>query len=280
MSLSINSSSAASCSDGPAARAAGAKTYPSGLPFDSILDDQTDANNQQTDEIADADLASDRQATEADAGPGTTRTAPDRLAGQSSFGLGSRRRVPGKDALNQDGATLSSIGKDKAANDAATLLLLAAQDALQRIDSFPTTVPTGNTDSVTAKTPSGPAVDDQLQQNLLAALAELGAEATQAGDAASASLPAAGEFSTPVTDFLIKESAQADQARGPEVPLIASGISGSRCRACRRDPVGNRPGHVFRPGQRLRSIVRRVLRSAEFEERSARHSRSGSCCQS
>jgi flagellar hook-length control protein FliK len=230
VSLSINPSSAASCSNGPAARAAGAKTYPSGLPFDSILDDQTDASNQETDEIADADSASDRQATEANAGPGTTRTAPDRLAGLSSSSLGSRRHVPGKDAVNQDGATLSSIGKDEATNDAATLLLLAAQDVLQRIDSLRTIVPTGNTDAVPAKTPTGPAVDDQLQQNLVAALAELGAEATQAGDAASASLPAPGESSTPVSDFLIKESAQADQARGPEVPLsrpasVAPGVA-------------------------------------------------------
>jgi flagellar hook-length control protein FliK len=126
--------------------------------------------------------------------------------------------VPGKDALNQDGATLSSIGKDKDANDAATLLLLAAQDVLQRIDSR-TTVPTGDTDSVPAKTPTGSAVDDQLQRNLLAALAELAAEATQTGDAASTSVPAADESSTPVTDFLITQSAQADQGRGSEVPL-------------------------------------------------------------
>ena len=66
------------------------------------------------------------------------------------------------DALNPDGATLSSIGKDKAANEAATFLLLAAQDVLQRIDTLRTTVPTGNTDAVPAKTPTGPAVDDQL----------------------------------------------------------------------------------------------------------------------
>ena len=134
-------------------------------------------------------------------------------------GLGSRRHVPGKDALNQDGATLSSIGKDKDANDAATLLLLAAQDVLQRIDSLRTTLPTGNTESVPEKTPTGSAVDDQLQRNLLAALAELAAEATHTGDAASASVPAATESSTPVTDFLITESAQADQARGPDVPV-------------------------------------------------------------
>ena len=208
------------------------------------------------------------------------QTALDRLAGLGRSGLGSRRHVPGKDALNQDEATLSSIGKDKDANDAATLLLLAAQDVLQRIDSLRTTVPTGNTESVPAKTPTGPAVDDQLQRNLLAALAELAAEATQTGDAASASVPAAGESSTPVTDFLITESAQADQDARTRGALIASGISGSRCRACRRHPVGDRPGHIFRPGQRLRSIVRRVLRSAEFEERRARHSRDGSCCQS
>ncbi len=192
MSLSINPSSAASCSDGAAARAAGAKTYPSGLPFDSILDDQTDANSQQTDEIADAmTWRRTVKPAESSAVSRTSQTTLDRLADLGRSGLGSRRHVPGKDALNQDGATLSSIGKDKDANDAATLLLLAAQDVLQRIDSLRTTLPTGNTESVPRKTPTGSAVDDQLQRNLLAALAELAAEATHTGDAASASVPAA-----------------------------------------------------------------------------------------
>ena len=193
MSLSINSSSAASCSDGPAARAAGAKTHPSGLPFDSILDDQTDANTQQTDEIADADMASDGQVTEPGAVFRTSQTTLDRLAGLGRSGLGSRCHVPGKDALNQDEATLSSIGKDKDANDAATLLLLAAQDVLQRIDSLRTTVPIGNTESALAKTPTGSAVDDQLQRNLLAALAELAAEAFRRGAAAYVLKQAGGD---------------------------------------------------------------------------------------
>jgi flagellar hook-length control protein FliK len=93
-----------------------------------------------------------------------------------------------------------------------------------------TTVPTGNTESAAAKTSTGSAVDDQLQRNLLAALAELAAEATHTGDAVSASVPAAGESSTPVTDFLITESAEPDQERGSEVPLsrpasVAPGVA-------------------------------------------------------
>jgi flagellar hook-length control protein FliK len=220
VSFSINPSSAASSSDGQAARAPTTKGYSGGLPFNSILDDQSDATNQETDEIANTDLLSDRQAADASAVPVSTEAACD--VGMSRSGLGSRRRVPVEDTLNQDAAILSAGGKNKAANDAATLLLLAAQAVLQQIDSSPAAIPSGNASSVPAKPPTAPPADDQLQQNLIAALVELGAEAARTEDAASSALPPVGESSTSVTDLLIKESAQAaqaDQARGPEVPL-------------------------------------------------------------
>lgn len=197
MSLSISPSPAAPSSDGAAGTTATKKWDPNGLPFEAILNDQTE---------------------ETDAGA-------DPLAGLlRAVALGVRRRLNDEDDVTPDAAILNALARDKSAHEAASLALLVVQDVLQRLESFEVPGQSGNNESGPANLPTGPAVDDQLAQNLRAALVEIKAaaarveQAPQADDALSAEdTPRSTDVDAApsMTDLLLEESTHAQLAKTP-----------------------------------------------------------------
>ena len=175
------------------------------MPFAAILNDQTEETDAEADPLA-----------------GLLR----------AVALGVRKRLNDEDDITPDAALLNALGKNRSANEAASLALLVVQDVLQRLESFDPLGPNGNKDSVPLNVPSGPAVDvdDQLAQNLRAALADIKAAAPveqvpPADDALSAedTPPSTdADTSSSMTDVLLKESfhAQAAKTPPPEEPPL------------------------------------------------------------
>jgi flagellar hook-length control protein FliK len=205
VSLSIGTVPAAPSAHGPAANAAAAKG--SGLPFDAILDEQSDANDGEAGEVCDADLPVDRPATPA-IGGGTNQTAIDPLTGAlRGFAGGIRRFLVGKDEINPEAALLRAIGKDKPADEAATLLLLAVQDIVQRLESLEAPQAIGRAKPGESQTAAALAVDDQMAPNALPALVE--ATVTSADAATDASSVVSSTFAA---DLLTTDSSPADHS--------------------------------------------------------------------
>jgi hypothetical protein len=201
VSLSINPSPAALSSDSPAESAARTKSDPSGLPFEAIHSDQTEETDAEADPLA-----------------GLLR----RVA------LGVRKQLS-EDDIAPDAAILNALSENKSASEAASLALLVVQDVLQRLESFEPPGLSGNKESGPANLPTGPAVDDQLAQNLRAVLVDLKAAAAHVEQAPPAddAVPAEDaprsmdvDASPSMPDALLEESnhPQAAKTPAPEEP--------------------------------------------------------------
>ena len=224
MSLSISTSPAGPSLDGAAACASGTKGHAAGLPFGVLLDGQTAAGNG-ADAASEVDTWFGAALEQAEGGAAATPPAANPLAGL--FGglgsLGIRRLFSGNGEIGSEAPTLSALGKDKPANDAA-LFLLAAHDVLQRLESLQFAAGASASSANQASIDSS-STDDQLPPNLAAQLIE--AESA-ASEAAGAAVPTATDSSTSPSDsattleeVLAKLAAQngPDQARLPEQAL-------------------------------------------------------------
>lgn len=197
MSLSISLTPAAPSADGSAGSPASTKSDPNGLPFEAILNDQTEESGAGADPLA-----------------GLLR----------AVALGVRKRLNDEDDIAPDAAILNALARNKSAHEAASLALLVVQDVLQRLESFESPELSGNNDSGPANRSTGPAADDQLAQNLRAALVDIKAAAAQvdqlppADDALSAEdAPRSTDcdLSPSMTDLLLEESTRPQSAKTP-----------------------------------------------------------------
>ena len=205
MSLSIGTVPPVPSSNGPAAGAAKS----SGLPFDAMLDDQTDANHVATGDVCDADVPVDLQIA-AIAALGATQNGTDSFVGPpGALAVGIRRFMASKDDINPEAALLTAIGKDKPPHEAASLLLLAVQDIVHRLESLEAPDAIGLAHSRTSNIPTGLAADDQALPNL-PELVE-GATSSPGAETAADIPPAAVSPSTMVTDLFTTESSSATQ---------------------------------------------------------------------
>jgi hypothetical protein len=189
-------------SDGPAGTTASTKSDPNGVPFAAILNDETEETHAEADPL------------------GLLR----------AVALGVRKRLNDEDDITPDAAIVNALGKNRSANEAASLALLVVQDVLQRLESFDPLGPNGHKDSAPLNVPSDPAVDDQLAQNLRAALADIkaAAQVEQLPPADVALSPedtppsTDGDTSASMTDVLLEESfhAPATKTPPPEQPPV------------------------------------------------------------
>jgi flagellar hook-length control protein FliK len=218
VSLSIGTVPPAPSSNGQGPGTAAARS--SGLPFDAMLDSQTDANDDEAGDVRDADPPADLPAMGV-ADRYKSRTPVDPVIGSlTGLPAGIRRFLVGNDEHNQDEAVLAALARNKPANEAASLLLLAVQDVVQRLESPGAPEGIGQAKSGPSKIPTGLAVDDQVLQNLLSALVD--AEAASAEAEAPTGTPTPAAPSTFVTDLLTKEwssANQSDQWRALDTPF-------------------------------------------------------------
>jgi flagellar hook-length control protein FliK len=219
VSLSIGSMPGELFSDSAVANVAGSTGAPSSLPFDVILDDQTGSSGEETGGVGGADLPVDLRDTEilAVLAAAATEAADDALTRVLT--------VLGKDAQtsqaaksdHKDATVIGVIDKDKPANEAAALSLLATQDVVKQLELF--LAPPASTPAEPAgrDTPAGSAVDDQVTRNLAVALADM--QTVPAEDSVSGAPPASTtvDAASPITDPLIGGVADGEQPN--QLPL-------------------------------------------------------------
>jgi flagellar hook-length control protein FliK len=224
LSIAINPKPAVSSPDDPAAPSAVTPDGNSFLPFESILDEQSSAN-QEMDDVGEIDALLDVH----DAAVPASQPPIDSLAALLATSLPGTRPLLRKDEIDPSTTTQGSIKKDKPALDPTALLLLAVQNAVRQLDASPAPpapVPSASASStsevknpVTIDEPIRRANSDELVPHLFTALTETDARAVLNADSDDAPLPAAA---TPLTDLLLKASEQnaaAEPLRVPELPL-------------------------------------------------------------
>jgi flagellar hook-length control protein FliK len=212
LSIAINPMPAASSSDDSAAPSAVTHNGSSFSLFESILDEQSAADEGTgTDNVGGADVPLDVLETAAPA----AQTAIDSLAALLTASIPGTRPLLRKDEINQSVMSLGSIKKDKPAVDPSALLLLAAQNVVRQLDELQAPPVTDAKDAVATNAPIHPANNDELAQHLFAALTETEARAVLNADTDDA--PLTTTATTSLTDLLIKASEQNPQA--DQVPL-------------------------------------------------------------
>ena len=222
MSIAINPKPAASSSDDPAAPSAVISNGKNFLPFESILDGQSVAN-ESTDDVGDADVPLDALETTVPA----AQAAIDSLTALLTASAPGTRPLQRKDEINQSGTIQGSIKKDKPVVDPTALLLLAAQNVVGPLDTLQAPPVTDVKETVATNAPIRPSKNDELVQHLFAALTESDARAVLNADSEDAPVTTA---STPLTDLLINGSEpnlQPDQARLPDFSLPRAATTAS-----------------------------------------------------
>jgi flagellar hook-length control protein FliK len=162
-------------SDSAVANVAGSTGAPGSLPFDVILDDQTDSNHEATGGVGGADLPVDLRDTEilAALAAAATEAAHDPQAGVLTV-VGKDAQAPPTGKIDdKDSTAIRAIGKDKPASEAAALLLLATHDVVKQLELFLAPPASAPAEPTGRETPANPAVDDHVTQNLPSALTDV-----------------------------------------------------------------------------------------------------------
>jgi flagellar hook-length control protein FliK len=226
VSLSIGSMPTESLSDSTAANVAGSTGAPGGLPFDVILDGQTDSSDEETGRVGGADLPVVLRAAEILAAFAAAESADDPLVNLLTDPVNRvRSSQAGKSDL-KDSTVIGSIDKGKPANEAAALLLLATQDVLKQLAPLLAPPASAQTEPTVRATPGVPgvpvvddrvpAVDDRLTENPPAALA--GVQTLPSDDSAS-DAPVSTSTSVDPASLVIDQLNKATAERGDQWPL-------------------------------------------------------------
>jgi hypothetical protein len=148
LSIAINPKPAASSLDDPAAPSAVTSDGNSFLPFASILDEQSSAN-QEADDVGEADAALDV----VDAAVPASQTAVDSLAGLLTASIPGAGPLLRKDEIDRSPTMQGLIKRDTRSVDPTALLLQAVQSAVAQLDMSP--APSTPAPSVPAFSTSG-----------------------------------------------------------------------------------------------------------------------------
>src|SRR5262245_49916575 len=203
-------------SDSTVANVASSTGAQGGLPFEVILDDQTDARDEDAGEVGGADLPVDLRDPAVQAAVAAIETVSESLASLLiALEQGIQGLQVGRDDL-KDSIAIASIGKDKPANEAAALLLLASQNLLKPIEVPQLAPASSDMDATSPETPKLQSVDDQLAEDLLVALAAL--QTAQTDDVpAGTGVSTAVDPESSAIDQLIK--AAADRVPPDQLPM-------------------------------------------------------------
>src|SRR5262245_56207258 len=210
--------------DSAVANVAGSTGAPSSLPFDVILDDQTGSSGEETGGVGGADLPVDLRDTEmlAALAAAATEASDDPLTRVFTVvGKDPQASQTGK-TDHKDSAVIGPIDKDKPANEAAALLLLATQDVVKQLELFLAPPASTPAEPNGRETPVGPAGDDRVTQNLPVALADV-QTALSEDSVSEAPAPASDHAATSITDLLI--DAEIERVQHDQLPMADMTLS-------------------------------------------------------
>jgi hypothetical protein len=212
VSLSIGSMPGELFLDSAAANVAGSTGAPRSLPFDVILDDQTGSSGEQTGGVGGADLPVDLRDTEilAALAAAATEATDDPLTRVLTVLGKDAQTSPAGKSDHKDATVIGAIHKDRPANEAAALSLLATQDVVKQLELFLAPPASAPAEPTGRETPAGSVVDDQVTQNLAVALADM--QTAPAEDSVSdAPASTTVDAASPITDLLIGGVADGEQ---------------------------------------------------------------------